>query len=80
MLIEQISYGVPVLVSTLGGGKEIVNDDDFVFKAGDTNDFKEKLISIYYNPSKLSDFWDNSKKLVTCEYHLKELIAEYEQH
>ena len=80
VLIEQISYGVPVLVSTLGGGKEIVNDDDFVFKAGDTNDFKEKLISIYYNPSKLSDFWDNSKKLVTCEYHLKELIAEYEQH
>lgn len=78
VLIEQISYGVPVLVSDLGGGQEIVNNNSFVFRAGDTDDFLGKITSLYNNPSMLSNFWTNSKKLVTCDEHLNVLLREYQ--
>jgi glycosyltransferase involved in cell wall biosynthesis len=77
VLIEQISYGVPILVSNLGGGREIVNNSAFVFKAGDTSDFLGKLISIYTDPELLNDFWDHSMRLVTCESHINELLSLY---
>lgn len=77
VLIEQIAYGVPVLCSDLGGGKEIVNNPDFVFEAGNEQDFINKFCSIYSNRAKLSTFWEKVKKLTTLDEHIHSLDAIY---
>lgn len=77
VLIEQIAYGVPVLCSSLGGGKEIVNNPDFIFEAGNGNDFTNKLLSIYSDRTKLGTFWKNVKKLTTLEEHVNFLNTIY---
>lgn len=79
VLIEQIAYGVPVLCSDLGGGKEIVNNPDFVFKAANANDFINKLLNIYANRSLLDSFWKTAKKLTTFREHMAELENIYEK-
>jgi glycosyltransferase involved in cell wall biosynthesis len=79
VLIEQIAYGVPVLCSDLGGGKEIVNNPDFTFKANDIEDFNKKLINIYSNRSILRNFWQHVQKLTSLEEHINFLNATYNQ-
>ena len=79
VLIEQIAYGVPVLCSDLGGGQEIINNSDFVFKAANANDFINKLQNIYKNRSLLDSFWETAKKLTTFREHMAELENIYEK-
>lgn len=79
VLIEQIAYGVPILCSDLGGGKEIVNNPSFTFKAGDVEDFNTKLINIFNNRSLLEEFWTSVKKLTTLQEHIQEIKFIYEQ-
>ena len=55
--IEQIAYGVPVLTSDLGGAKELCNDLNFVFKAGNVTDFINKLYNIYEHRELLLEYW-----------------------
>lgn len=77
VLIEQIAYGVPVLCSDLGGGKEIVNNPIFTFKAGNIDDFIKKFVNIYSDRNKLQNFWLSVKKLTTLEEHTKFLNKIY---
>ena len=79
VLIEQIAYGVPVLCSDLGGGKEIINNPDFTFKANDVDDFTKKIINIYSNREVLREFWQHTQKLTSLEEHIKFLDAIYNQ-
>lgn len=75
--LEQIAYGIPILVSDLGGAKEIVNDEDFIFKAGSIKDFLDKLSDIQENRELLFDFWKVNRHLVTMPEHIDELIKVY---
>lgn len=78
--MEQIACGVPVLASTLGGTKEIIGDNpDFLFTAGDVEEFIAKLSSFVEHKEKLEDFWQHSKQLRTMEEHIRELKAVYEE-
>lgn len=76
--IEQAAYGVPILVSDLGGAQEICRNENFIFKAGDTEDFLRKLYHIYNHRELLEDFWNHSMHLVTKEEHIQELRKFYE--
>lgn len=75
--IEQIAYGVPVLTSDLGGAKELCNDLNFVFKAGNVTDFINKLYNIYEHRELLLEYWKSAKKLTTMQDHVKELKGFY---
>ena len=75
--IEQISYGVPILVSDLGGAREIVKDEHFIFHAADTADFVKKLSMIQNNRHLLKDFWNAERRIVTMQEHIGELIDTY---
>lgn len=77
--IEQVAYGVPILVSNLGGAQEICNNEKFVFEAGNINDFIAKLADIVKNPKELDDFWKHSMRLVTMDEHICELEKYYEK-
>ena len=75
--IEMVSRGVPILTSDLGGASEIGNDDRFVFKNGDIEDFVGKLEQLLNREILLSAYWDNRMKLVTFDEHAKQLQAVY---
>ena len=75
--IEQVALGVPILVSDLGGAQEICNNADFIFEAGNKEQFIEKLIDIYEHRDLLNDFWNTSMKLVTMQEHIQELERFY---
>ena len=75
--IEMKAKGVAVLASDLGGTKELSSADEFVFKAGDREDFYLKLKSIMDTPSLFDKYWDNQMRLVTMEDHLRQLEEIY---
>ena len=76
--IEQVAYGVPILVSDMGGAAEISgNNPHFVFKAGDFDDFSAKLQGIYGDRNLLTEFWENKLHFPTLEEHIGELEGGY---
>lgn len=75
--IEQIAYGVPILVSDLGGAREIVKDENFIFHATDTCEFIKKLSAIQNNRQYLNAFWNVERRLVTMQEHINELLNTY---
>ena len=75
--IEQIAYGVPILVSDLGGAREIVKDEHFIFHAADTSDLIKKLSEIQNNRQLLKNFWDVERQIVTMQKHVEELMDIY---
>lgn len=77
--IEQVAYGVPILVSDIGGTQEIVNNDNFIFRAGDKQEFIDKLIRIIDNRQLLDEFWTSKSHLITIEEHINELQNVYEK-
>ena len=77
--IEQIAYGVPIIVSDVGGAKELCNNSDFVFRAGDVDDFISKVKNIIDNKELLDGFWINAMRLVTINQHIFEVRKHYDE-
>ncbi|MBR1598071.1 MAG: glycosyltransferase [Lachnospiraceae bacterium] len=77
--MEQFAAGIPLLTSDLGGAKELGGDNpDFVFRAGDIEDFIEKLRNIMEHRELLGKYFEQAIKLKTMDEHLKELMEIYE--
>lgn len=76
--IEFKASGIPVLCSNLGGAKELAGSDDFVFEAGNTNDFISKLIYLIKNPKLLNNYWKGTPMLTTMQVHMNEIMKIYE--
>lgn len=75
--IEMKAHGIPLLVSNLGGAKELALSEDFVFEAGDIDDFIRKLSVFIEFPDRLEAYWDHAPRLVTMEEHVRELMKYY---
>ncbi len=75
--IEYVAYGVPVLCSDLGGAQELSEAKEFVFKAGDIEDFQEKIANIINNRDLLKKYFEKKKKLTTMEEHVNSLMKFY---
>lgn len=75
--IEFKAYGVPVLCSNLGGAKELTKMNDFIFEAGNIDDFQDKLINLINNPKLLNRYWDGAEKLVTMDEHVSKMTGIY---
>ncbi len=76
--IEFKASGIPVLCSNLGGAKELAATDDFIFEAGNINDFVSKLIHLIRNPDLLNDYWKETPMLTTMKDHINEILDVYE--
>lgn len=76
--IELVSNGIPVLTSNLGGASELCNIDEFVFKAGDSEDMCNKIIAIKEDRNLLNKFMLNKMHLVTMDEHIKKLSEIYD--
>ncbi|MCI8466527.1 MAG: glycosyltransferase family 4 protein [Lachnospiraceae bacterium] len=77
--IEMKAYGIPVLVSDLGGARELTLSNDFCFVGGDIDDFLKKLSVFLRYPEKLNNYWKNASKLPTMGEHIEELMSYYEE-
>lgn len=77
--IEFICNGVPILVSDRGGQKEIINHNDFVFSAGNTTDFWNKVRKILHSKEIIEDFWHSGVTVFNIDQHINTLINLYTQ-
>lgn len=75
--IEMKAHGIPILVSHLGGAKELTLSDNFVFHAGNTEEFINKLRTFIEAPTLLDSYWDNAPGLTTMEMHVEDLMKYY---
>jgi len=76
--IESVCHHVPVMASNLGGAKELCSSDsNFVFEAGNIDDFVNKLGALVKSPTLLLGYWSNSRRPVTMGSHIEWLIDMY---
>ena len=74
--IEMIANGIPVIVSSNGGAKELNAHPDFVFR--DMSDFVSKLEKLFMKPDVLDEYWDYATPLISMETHVAKLMTIYE--
>ncbi len=78
--MEMFACGIPLLTSNLGGAKELGGENyDFVFEAGNSKDFEEKLKCLACDREKLSEYWKGAIKLRTMDDHINELLNFYQE-
>ena len=74
---EYVCHGVPILVSDMGGAREISDNELFVYKAKSICSFEERLRYFADNKEKLNTFWDKYNTPNTVEKHCCDLIKIY---
>lgn len=78
---ELLCLGTPSLLSsTVGLGMFYKNQQDFLFEAGNSADFLDKLSSIVRNPEMLDDFWQNPPALPTMDDHIAQTLYAIKGH
>lgn len=80
--LEFTAYGIPILSSNLGGAQELTMSNSFIFNAGDSYDFINKVSAILKNGDSLSTFWPDEKHkniLLSVNKHCEELLKIYEE-
>lgn len=75
--IEMKANGVPILSSNLGGAQELTASKQFVFKAGDQDDFLSKLESFVNEDILLDEYWKDCSRIISMDEHIKELKEKY---
>lgn len=77
--LEMHCLGIPLLCSDRGGAKELGNNADFVFKAGDMPDFLAKLGNIIDGKVALESYWQNARTPRSIDAHSQNLLDLYEK-
>ncbi|MEM1154287.1 MAG: glycosyltransferase [Pseudomonadota bacterium] len=78
--IESVCHHTPVLSSDLGGAKEMGGSNaGFIFRAGDREQFYDRLQAFVDDPTRLLDFWNTSRVPTTMQEHANELLEIYRQ-
>lgn len=75
--IEMVSFGVPILCSDAGGASELTTSEKFKFRAGDAEDFLNKLYAILKRNVDLKEFWNNHDGLCTNQKHYEQMEQVY---
>lgn len=75
--MELKSMGIPILASDRGGASELSLSKYFKFKAGNIEDFNEKIKKIKDNPLLLNNYYEKQIELKTIEEHCKILESFY---
>lgn len=82
VLLLTMSYGVPVLCSSLEAFLEIITPDvnGYIFKTENVNDLADQIIKIMHNKQGLKEVAANSNKLISEKYdwvHIGELTKTF---
>ena len=78
-LIEAASCGVPAITYDIGGCAEIITDDlnGYVIPPFNVTLFVEKIIKLIFDPGKLVEFSDNSRRVVEEKFSFKKMSEQY---
>lgn len=81
---EALSYGTPVIASSLGGAVDLVSDgyNGFLFEPGNVLALKEIFTKVYHNPTILNDLSSNSlafSQKFDMGKHVKKIIQLYKE-
>jgi glycosyltransferase involved in cell wall biosynthesis len=75
--VEFVCNGIPIIISNLGGAKEISSNPDFEFDVG-THTGLIKLIDKFANDKqKLLSFWNKEPAIFSMDAHIDELLEYY---
>jgi glycosyltransferase involved in cell wall biosynthesis len=75
--VEFVCNGIPIIISNLGGAKEISSNPDFEFDVG-THAGLIKLIDKFANDKqKLLSFWNKEPAIFSMDAHIDELLEHY---
>lgn len=74
-MIEAMRAGLPVLVSDVGGCKEMVDNNGFCISRGNKENLKKKLEYLYSNKAKLSLLAQNSKNLFNNNFNVLDMVS-----
>lgn len=77
--IELVSRGIPVLTSDRGGAQEIAENDRFIFRAGDHDDFVDRVTRISRREIGLGEFWERDMRVFSMDEHVADLMRHYRQ-
>lgn len=75
--MELKSMGIPVLASDKGGASELTSSVAFRFRAGDVEDFSNKIKNILNGNVMLNQYYDEHFVLKTMEEHCEEINRVY---
>ncbi|UCG85497.1 MAG: glycosyltransferase family 4 protein [Gemmatimonadota bacterium] len=78
-LLESMSYGLPVVVTRVGGNPELVLDGEtgFLVPPKDTAAFAEKLVCLLRDPELRARLGSAGRKRVDDEFRLTDVAARY---
>ena len=78
--VEFVCNGVPIIISNLGGAKEISSNPDFEFDVGTYTDLTTLLDKFSNDKQKLLSFWDKEPAIFSMDAHIDELLDYYGAH
>lgn len=79
-ILEAMSYGMPVISTTVGGIPEMIDDENsgFLITPGDIQSLEEKMLFFIENPHKIKEMGDLSREIVSIKFSsdiIKEELA-----
>ena len=79
--MEAMASGVPVIVSNIGGLKEIVNNpvDGILLEKNDPKEIYEKIMMLYKNPDLRRYLSKNARRKVEEKYDWNKIICNIEK-
>jgi len=75
--VEFVCNGVPIIISNLGGAKEISSNPDFEFDVGSHMGLIKLIDKFANDKQKLSSFWDKEPRILSMDAHIDELLEHY---
>lgn len=76
--VELARLGVPSLVSSHVGAKQtLTRPGDFIFEAGDADDFRARLDRLVRDPALRGSFFDRDLQMPSLSQHVDLLLAHY---
>ncbi|MCD6563419.1 MAG: glycosyltransferase family 4 protein [Thermoproteales archaeon] len=81
VVLEAMASGVPVIVSNIGGLKEIVNNpvDGILLEKNDPKEIYEKIMMLYKNPDLRRYLSKNARRKVEEKYDWNKIICNIEK-
>jgi glycosyltransferase involved in cell wall biosynthesis len=80
-ILESMKYGIPVVVTDVGGNREIVSDGStgYLVPPGDTHKFADAVIRVLRDPSLGQRFGIDAQRIIAREFDLATVSRQYER-
>lgn len=75
--VEFVCNGVPIIISNLGGAKEISSNPDFEFDPGSKTELIKLIEKFANDKQRILSFWNKKPAIYSMDAHVDELLAYY---